>query len=94
MFTPVRARWGERIKIEGEGLADPAIKVVRFGSIDLPIVKRQPDGKAVWVVVPDSARGTAYLEITDAGKVSRSPAPLEIQEPPPSTTKVRDHRTK
>jgi large repetitive protein len=94
-FEPDRARWGERVRIEGVSLGKPAR--IWFEDVELPVVKRSPGGKQIWVVIPDSARGSAYLEVEDrGGQRRRSAAQLTIEEPPPAqpgNIRVRDHRT-
>jgi large repetitive protein len=89
--TPDRARWGHRIRIDGNGMGQRAR--IWFGAVELPIIKRSPDGTQVWVVIPDSARGTAYLEVDDgSGERERGQAQLTIEAPGKPKPPPRDHR--
>jgi hypothetical protein len=86
--SPDHARWGQQVRIDGVALG-PSVRIW-LGSVELPIVKRAPSGRQVWVVIPDSARGTSYVEIDDGGgQRERSAARLTIEESP---DRGRDHR--
>jgi hypothetical protein len=95
-ISPERARWGQQVRLDGSDLG----RSVRiwFGATELPIVRRVPSGRQAWVVIPDSARGTATLEIEDGGARQRSPARLTIEDgaprppPRPAPRPPRDHR--
>ena len=93
-ISPERARWGEQVRIEGSELG----RGVRiwFGEVELPIVRRVPSGRQAWVVIPDSARGSANLVLEDGGTRQRSPARLTVVDgaapPRPAPSPPRDHR--
>ena len=88
---PDRARWGQRVRVTGARLGRDVR--IWFGSIELPIVKRAASGKEVWVVIPDTARGSAFLEIQDDGPRRRGAVQLTVEEPD-TRIKVRDNRTR
>jgi hypothetical protein len=89
-FSPPRAMHGHQVKVDGARLGSDV--KIWFGSVELPIVKRKPNGRSVWVVIPDTASGIAHIEVESAGKRARSAGQLTIEAPPPGKVKVRDHR--
>jgi len=89
---PARARRGQRIRVDGTALGSSVR--IWFGSVELPIIRRSPSGKKVWVVVPDSARGTANLEVEEGGRRLRSSAQLTIDESKAEPVEARDRRHK